>query len=301
MKLGFGILLSCLTIFLTVSCGGGESSGKKMTSEGFEYMYYHDEPGDRGNIGDVVYFDFDILDHEGNVIQSYREGASEPNIQILAADDPGIKNNPLFALLRECSVGDSIGMIIPMDSMPNRPPEFAEFPHFEYRLQINEILSEEESKARVAEERKKLEEAAALVKVRETEVASFVAGIVDQYNSGALNSKMKDGPDGLRYIIHEEGEGPNAENNQQATVLYYGVVKDGTMFDNAFMRGRGYTFGVGQGSVIKGWDLGIPLLNKGAKATLFIPSELGYGERGSPPKIAPNSELIFYVELEDIK
>jgi FKBP-type peptidyl-prolyl cis-trans isomerase len=53
--------------------------------------------------------------------------------------------------------------------------------------------------------------------------------------------------------------------------------------------------------VIPGWDEGISLLKEGAKATLFIPSELGYGEQGAPPVIPPNSELIFYVELQKVQ
>ncbi|MEQ9007037.1 MAG: FKBP-type peptidyl-prolyl cis-trans isomerase, partial [Ekhidna sp.] len=70
-----------------------------------------------------------------------------------------------------------------------------------------------------------------------------------------------------------------------------------------FREGRDYapfSFSLGQGRVIKGWDEGIALLNEGAKATLYIPSPLGYGNRGSGPIIEPNSILIFDVELVEI-
>jgi FKBP-type peptidyl-prolyl cis-trans isomerase len=71
------------------------------------------------------------------------------------------------------------------------------------------------------------------------------------------------------------------------------------MFDNSFQRGQTFPFTLGQNQVIKGWDEGIALLNKGAKAFLFIPGALGYGEAGSPPVIPANAELVFYVELDD--
>ena len=88
---------------------------------------------------------------------------------------------------------------------------------------------------------------------------------------------------------------------------------DGTVFDTSieavakeegvYNEGRPYqpfTFQLGIGQVILGWDEGIGLLNVGSKATIFIPSPLGYGERGSGEKIKPNSSLIFDVELVDL-
>mgnify|MGYP001238035899 CR=1 FL=1 len=77
---------------------------------------------------------------------------------------------------------------------------------------------------------------------------------------------------------------------------------DGTIFDSSIDRGQPFAFPVGLGNVISGWDEGIILLNKGAKARLIIPSELGYGEQGAGGGlIPPNSTLIFDVELLEIK
>ena len=75
---------------------------------------------------------------------------------------------------------------------------------------------------------------------------------------------------------------------------------DGKMFDTSFRMGRPYTFTVGRGEVIRGWDLGIPLLKKGGTAALFIPYTLAYGEAGKPPSIPEKSDLMFYVELTDV-
>ena len=105
---------------------------------------------------------------------------------------------------------------------------------------------------------------------------------------------------GLRYIIHEAGEeGTKPAKGDQVSVHYYGMLDaDAKMFDTSFKAGQPYQFPLGMGQVIPGWDEGIMLLNKGAKATLFIPASLGYGAAGSPPVIPENADLIFYVELE---
>jgi len=119
---------------------------------------------------------------------------------------------------------------------------------------------------------------------------------------------------GLMYVITKEGSGPNAEAGQMVMVNYAGKLISGEYFDtsieeiaknqNIFQAGRNYepfTFTLGKGQVIKGWDEGIALLNKGAKATLFIPSKLGYGNRRAGTVIKPNSVLIFDVELVGFK
>lgn len=101
---------------------------------------------------------------------------------------------------------------------------------------------------------------------------------------------------GLGYIIHEEGSGPKAKNEDVVNVKYAGRTLNGNLFDQG-----DYQFILGRGGVIGGWDEGIALLQVGSKATLYIPSNLGYGSRGSGPNIPPFSSLIFEVELLEIK
>ena len=76
---------------------------------------------------------------------------------------------------------------------------------------------------------------------------------------------------------------------------------DGTVFDSSFKRNQPIEFSIGVGQVIPGWDEGIALLNKGAKATLIIPSDLAYGAAGAGGVIPPNATLKFEVELVDFK
>ena len=98
---------------------------------------------------------------------------------------------------------------------------------------------------------------------------------------------------GLQYILHAEGEGEKVQPTDKVLVKYKGTLIDGTEFD----ANDGATFQASQ--VIKGWTEGLGLLAKGGKATLYIPSDLAYGERGTRG-IEPNSTLIFEVEVLEI-
>jgi peptidylprolyl isomerase len=102
---------------------------------------------------------------------------------------------------------------------------------------------------------------------------------------------------GLRYVITEKGAGEQPKTGDKVSVHYTGTLTDGTKFDSSVDRGTPFTFPLGKGRVIPGWDEGIALLNVGDKATLLIPSALAYGENGAGQSIPPNADLIFEVEL----
>jgi peptidylprolyl isomerase len=104
---------------------------------------------------------------------------------------------------------------------------------------------------------------------------------------------------GLQYFDVVEGDGPSPEEGQLVTVHYTGWLEDGTQFDSSVQRGEPFTFPLGQGQVIPGWDEGVATMKVGGKRQLVIPPELAYGEQGRPG-IPPNSTLIFDVELLDI-
>ena len=103
-------------------------------------------------------------------------------------------------------------------------------------------------------------------------------------------------PRGVFYQDGQVGTGTVAIQGRQAKVRYAGYLPDGTRFDAGE-----YTFTVGGGEVIAGWDEGIAGMKVGGKRKLVIPATLGYGETGSPPGIPPNAVLVFDTELLEVR
>jgi len=143
-----------------------------------------------------------------------------------------------------------------------------------------EVMAKQQEKQRINAE--KLREQG---EKNKTEGAAFLA--TNKNNPGIISL-----PSGLQYKVLAEGDGPSPKPEDRVTVNYRGTVIDGTEFDKSSS-----PTSFAANGVIKGWTEALTHMKKGAKWQLFIPSELAYGEPGRPPKIAPNSVLIFDVEL----
>ena len=115
-------------------------------------------------------------------------------------------------------------------------------------------------------------------------------------NSSAVTTES-----GLTYIVTKEGTGAQLKAGDEIIVNYTGLLTNGTKFDSSLDRGTPFSFPLGAGRVIKGWDEGFQKLKVGDHATLIIPPSIGYGSRGAGGVIQPGATLIFIVEVIGVK
>lgn len=139
----------------------------------------------------------------------------------------------------------------------------------------------------------------------ETEVASVIAASgenKDQALAQTLADSMNSVGDLKNIVIDDvvEGEGDEVKDGDAVSVHYIGTLQNGQQFDNSYVKGQPYTFTVGKGDVIKGWDIGLVGMKVGGQRILVIPPEYAYGKDGMYP-IPGNATLVFSVELIEIK
>ncbi len=116
---------------------------------------------------------------------------------------------------------------------------------------------------------------------------------IEASNSGNIITMQ----DGLKIQDERVGSGTEAVSGKTITVNYIGTLNDGTKFDSSYDRGQPFSFTLGAGEVIRGWDEGVVGMKVGGKRKLIIPPDLGYGQNGVPGIIPGGSTLIFEVEL----
>jgi FKBP-type peptidyl-prolyl cis-trans isomerase len=144
----------------------------------------------------------------------------------------------------------------------------------------------------------------ALSGAKETQVASVVATTEDE--TDALRETLTESVslDGdLKKLVIDDvriGSGPEVKNGDSVVVHYKGTLRDGTKFDDSYIRGEPFVFTVGEGMVIAGWDEGLIGMKQGGERILVVPPEMAYGNRQVGP-IPPNAPLIFMIELLSIE
>ncbi len=120
-------------------------------------------------------------------------------------------------------------------------------------------------------------------------------------NQGETAGKTITTPSGLQYVDVVVGKGASPKRGKKVTVHYTGKLTNGKKFDSSVDRKEPFTFTIGVGQVIHGWDEGVATMKVGGKRKLTIPANLGYGTRGAGPDIPPNATLVFDVELLNVE
>ena len=283
-------------LLVSVSC-----SGQKETDSGITYEIIKKGTGEVPEDGgkwtlNMAYYKedgeklFSTADQGGAMAMAYSAAMLTKNASF----------EECFSLLSE---GDSAVFYVSADSLFKNsyrqptPPEF-QGTKIQLRISVDEIFSLTEYEEKLVEDSKE----------RLTEEKNAIEAYLEQVGMVAEVTES-----GLYYQITEQGDGAIPEVGQKVLVNYTGALLDGTVFDTSieadareagiYTEGRPYgpiDFALGQGRVIRGWDIGIGLLSVGSKAKLVIPSPLAYGERGAGAAVPPNAILVFDVELVEI-
>jgi FKBP-type peptidyl-prolyl cis-trans isomerase FkpA len=245
--------------------------------------------------GDKVTLDVYVF-LKDSVIQTSRSQGRPVEFQMPTPEQMAGRPVPaIVAGLFDMVEGDSISTYELIDSVGQQlPPEFAGQKEIRMDIALHKVVGAAEMAKIEAEKAEK----GKLVIARAPKVGDDMKIWLDKYAKNTWGDQLKTAPNGLKYVILETGKGAPLNPGENIAVQYWGSLPDGKRFDDSFSRGEPIEFPVGQGAVIPGWDSGLMLLNHGSKAIFFIPSELGYGAQGAGADIPPNSELVFYVELQ---
>ena len=274
------------------SCNGTgtTTANKQKTASGYEYIHHIKNDGPKVQEGDKVSFHLNIFKNDTTKLQSsYDRGqAYEQMIPPLANITKPIP--PTYEALRLMAKGDSITLWQRLDSVPGLPTGFLPTDVIKFEMKLVDIKTKAE-----------MDKILAAGKAKEEAIAKSTKTLIESYKAGKLDAQLKTTASGLKYIIHKAGTGKQAQAGKRVSVNYTGFLTDGQGFDNSYKGGKPFSFLLGTGGVIKGWDEGVALLKEGDEATFFIPYELGYGERGSPPRIPAKAELVFHIELIEVQ
>ncbi|MEI8279440.1 MAG: FKBP-type peptidyl-prolyl cis-trans isomerase [Bacteroidota bacterium] len=288
------IALLGTTLISQSACNAQNKDGFKKTPKGLEYKIVTDAPGDKKpKTGDFVEMHLTVKIGDSVLFDSRKNNNGQPIGTPLppakSAGDSWVDGVSMM------TPGDSAVMRISVDSIIKEapagqvPPFMKKGTKLTYYVKLVSVKSAEEKK-------KEMEEMSAKQKDVDDKM-------IQEYLT-KNNVKAQKTASGLYYVIEKEGTGATAAAGKQVTVNYTGKTLDGKTFDSnvdpEFKHVQPFTFGLGQGQVIKGWDEGVALLKKGGKGMLYIPSTLAYGPNAQGP-IAPNSILMFSVEVTDIK
>ncbi len=260
----------------------GYTESNITTPSGMQIHLFNAGKGPGPKPGDFMSFHLIIRTGSDSILMStYSQNSPNKGKPMEIQYTQSVSIMDLMEAFQRLSPGDSAAIKVPSDSIfkgnlaAQRPPFFPQGSFMKYYIKMVSISN--------AAEREKGERDA---------IAKFVKD---------SNLKVTVTASGLNYVILRPGTGDQAKPGDEVVVHYAGRLFNGKQFDASYSRGEPFTFKLGAGQVIKGWDEGVALLKVGEKIKLIIPSGMAYGAQGAGADIPPNSPLVFDVELISIK
>jgi len=278
-----------LLILITLIACQADTGWDKLTN-GYAYIKHTDSTKPKPKKGEVVILDLEVIDDQGVILDDSRDAKQKPSFVIPKEDSDQLRRNPLLALVAIMAEGDSATVRVPLDSLPNAPETFKHSTYLDYVIRVYTVQDAE----LYADQQKT---------INERQTAKYTADaekVFRDYTENTLDAKEIILPSGVVVNLIKDTKEEKPQPGDMVSVNYYGFFRDGSSFDNSYKAGRPFTFTIGQGGAIQGWQLGIPEIPKGGTAILEIPYEHAYGAQGRPPVIPAKTDLIFFVELENI-
>lgn len=289
------VLSAIIAIVVVWGSSSCQSEEFQVSEDGYQYKYINKGSGETPKQGEVVVYNMVYKNENDSII-----GESTTDQPFMIPCDTmqwnlGGSLYKAFAMIKE---GDSILIKIPTKQVFDEsfrapvPPTLNPEGEITFCIGASNILTQQEAEVEAQKMREKMQaEMLAASEEQMQKDIEIIDAFLEENNIAAQSAES-----GIRYVIDVEGSGNHPQAGDSVSVKYAGTLMDGTEFDAGV-----YTFPVGRGQAIQGWDLGIPLLKKGGKGTLYIPSPLAYGPQARSEVIQANSILKFEVELVDIQ
>ncbi len=278
---------AALLMAVLASCG---KDRVQVSDTGLKYQL-HDQNTDarKAKVGDVMTIHLTLKNSKDSVLRDTHKEGTPLKLMLQVPPFKGSFEEGLAMLAK----GDSATFFVSADSLFGRamqpmPPGVTKGSDIAFNVKILNVQSEEEYRKSEAE---------AMGKQKGVDDKA----IVDYLAKNNLTGKAQKTENGVYYIITQDGTGPQPQRGDAVTIHYTGKLLDGKVFDSSQKTGQPIQLQIGVGMVIPGWDDAILKLKKGTKATLVIPSTMGYGPQGSPPAIPGNAVLVFDVDLVNVQ
>ena len=283
MKFIYLFLISCCC-----AVAGAQTSGI-TTEHGYRFFHHINTGGPKAQRGETIKAYVNIYAGDSLLSSSRKNLGGTYKYDIPAPEAELQHFPPIMDASLLMAVGDSATIYQPVDdNMRSYLPKGAEnTKELRFEIAMAQIIT--------SADKAKADQAFAQ---RAARLKTDVENKIREYNAGLLNDKIRTLPSGLKLLVQEKGSGPVVVKGRPVQLHYYGYLPNGTMFDNSFEKRHPLAFPAGVGQVNAGLDEGVQLLNRGARAYLFIPNKLAYGnEEDAGGKIPAGSDLVFYVEI----
>ena len=280
-------------LFILISCVDKE----KVLDNGIELKYFKNGNGIEIQDGEIVMINLQYFDYDGNEL--LKKVGNDP--VVLQKDSSWENNGIIYDVIDNLVKGDSVFFQLTTEQFFKNAPQSVEVPDsvknklISFYCGVQDVMSQSEFEdfQRVQYEKMQQE-----MEQQNENQLSIDLELIDNYlKENNINATKAES--GLHYVVTKKGSGENASPGDNVTVHYTGMLLNGEVFDSSLERNQPFSFQLGQGMVIRGWDEGITYFNKGSEGTLYIPSSLGYGPSGAGGVISPNAILIFDIQVLD--